>query len=94
MAENSNEEQPTWLSHFISSETEHSRFRILASHWYADLTIQDFKFMDLDDFLRFIPSEGVGPDAYCTQKKIEELARDRGIAGVLWKRYIEPKIRG
>jgi hypothetical protein len=98
MAENRGETQDSkWLGYFISNEEnpiEYDRFKDLVSRWYSDLTIQDFKFIELDDFLRFIPIEAVGPDSFCIQRKIEDLARHRGMASVLWKRYIAPKIQG
>ena len=85
----------TWLDHFISYEerpNEYERFKYLIGRWFDSLTVHDFAVIDLDDFLEFIPTKGSGDDAFCLQRSNEKLAHDRGMARVLWKRYIQPKM--
>jgi hypothetical protein len=68
-----------WLDFYISrrsNASEYGRFEELCRNFYNTLELQDFKFIDLEDFLRFVP---------------EDCSNERGMAGVLWKRYIAPK---
>jgi hypothetical protein len=87
--------ESTWLDFFISYQErpeEYKRFGYLVGRWFSSLTVHDFAVIELEDLLEFIPTKGSGDDAYCMQKRIEELAHDRGMVRVLWRRYIQPKM--
>lgn len=55
-------------------EDDRYRFEVILYKYYRSLTTSDIKFMDMDDFLRFIPNN----------------TYERGMAGLLWKRYLRP----
>jgi len=51
---------------------DRKRFTPIIEKYYKDITISDIKYMNIDDFLRFIPQNST----------------DLGMAGLLWKRYM------
>lgn len=53
-------------------ENDRKRFESIINDYYKDITIYDISFMNIDDFLRFVPNNSV----------------DSGMAGLLWKRYL------
>lgn len=87
----------TFLDNVISrvdNPREYARFDDIVQKWYSDVSVFDIKFMDLNDFLTFIPpSSNHSSDQYCDHcfKVVAVLARDRGMATILWKRYIATK---
>jgi hypothetical protein len=67
-----------WLNAYISQEDskEYTRFSKLVENFFSDLELNDFDHIDLVDFMEFIP-------------KSDEYAGYRGLARVLWNRYIK-----
>lgn len=53
-------------------EDDRYRFEVIIYKYYRVITKSDIKYMDINDFLRFIPNN----------------TYDAGIAGLLWKRYL------
>ena len=84
----------TWLDNFISYQDrpeEYNRFAYLIDRWFHSLRVHDLAVIELDDLLEFIPTKGTGDDSCCVRSSIDNLAHDRGMTRVLWRRYIRPK---